>query len=88
MRESKQVLFYVQGTDRMQTAVTPPNKGSEDVKPADQNHATGAGHHMKTAAKKCRPSKCFFENIKRQLFFLFSLGLEAKITGKKKADTF
>jgi len=55
----------------MQTAVTPPNKGSEDVKPADQNHATGAGHHMKTAAKKCRPSKCFFENIKRQLFFCF-----------------
>jgi hypothetical protein len=38
----------------MRTAVTPPNKGSEDVKPGgDQGHASGTGHHMKTAAKKC-----------------------------------
>lgn len=38
----------------MRAAVSPPNKGSEDVKPGDQGHASGTGHHMKTAAKKCK----------------------------------
>ena len=37
----------------MRAAVTSPNKGSEDVKPGDQAHASGTGHHMKTVAKKC-----------------------------------
>jgi hypothetical protein len=43
----------------MRTAVTPPNKGSEDIKPGDQTHATGTGHHMKTAAKKCKHFICY-----------------------------
>jgi hypothetical protein len=38
----------------MRTDVSPPNKGIEDVKSGDQNHATGTGHHMRTAAKKCK----------------------------------
>jgi hypothetical protein len=38
----------------MQRAVSPANKGSDDVKPGDQTHASGTGHHMKTAAKKCK----------------------------------
>lgn len=37
----------------MRTSVTPANKGSEDVKPGDQTHASGTGHHMKASAKKC-----------------------------------
>ncbi|CAF1153090.1 unnamed protein product [Adineta ricciae] len=45
------------GTDQMRAAVSPPNKGSEDVKPGDQAHASGGGHHMKTAAKKWIESK-------------------------------
>jgi hypothetical protein len=38
----------------MRLNVTPQNnKGSDDLKPGDQTHASGTGHHMKTAAKKC-----------------------------------
>jgi hypothetical protein len=37
----------------MRIAVTPSSKGSEDIKPGEQTHASGTGHHMKTAAKKC-----------------------------------
>lgn len=48
------VRRLAQGTDQMRSTVTPPNKGSEDVKPGDQAHATGAGHHMKSAAKRCK----------------------------------
>ncbi|CAF0891625.1 unnamed protein product [Adineta steineri] len=40
------------GTDQMRTTVSPPNKGSEDVKSGDQTHASGTGHHLKTGAKK------------------------------------
>ncbi|UJR16391.1 hypothetical protein I4U23_003294 [Adineta vaga] len=45
------------GSDQMRTTVTPPNKGSDDVKPGEQTHASGSGHHMKTAAKKWIESK-------------------------------
>ncbi|CAF1019078.1 unnamed protein product [Rotaria sordida] len=45
------------GTDKMRTTVTAPNKGSEDVKPGEQTHASGTGHHGKTAAKKWIESK-------------------------------
>lgn len=38
----------------MRTAVSPPNKGNEDVKPSDNNHASGGGYQMKTVAKKCK----------------------------------
>jgi hypothetical protein len=38
----------------MRTAFSAPNKSNEDVKPGGQTHASGTGHHMKTAAKKCK----------------------------------
>jgi len=38
----------------MKRAVSPSNKGSEGVKPGDQTHASGTGHHMKPAVKKCK----------------------------------
>ncbi len=38
----------------MRTTVTPANKGSDDVKPGNSTHASGTGHHAKTAAKKCK----------------------------------
>jgi hypothetical protein len=38
----------------MRTAVSPANKGIEDVKSGDQIHATGTGHHVRSAAKKCK----------------------------------
>ena len=40
----------------MRTAVSPSNKGSEDVKGRDHTHASGTGHHIKTGAKKCKKS--------------------------------
>ncbi|CAF3414576.1 unnamed protein product [Rotaria sp. Silwood1] len=40
------------GTDKMRTTVTPPNKGSEDIKLREQTQASGTGHHTRTAAKK------------------------------------
>lgn len=55
----KNIFNVFQGSDQMRTAVTPPNKGSEDIKPGDQTHATGTGHHMKTAAKKCKHFICY-----------------------------
>jgi hypothetical protein len=38
----------------MRTTVTPPNKGSDAVKPGEQTHASGTGHHVKSSAKKCK----------------------------------
>lgn len=40
----------------MRTTFSAPNKASEDVKPGGQTHASGAGYHMKTVAKKCKYS--------------------------------
>lgn len=62
----------------MRSTVTPANKGSEDVKPGEQTHASGTGHHMKTVAKKCKKTFSF------KTFFIFYLllGLESKMTGR------
>jgi hypothetical protein len=51
----------------MRIAVTPSNKGSEDIISGDQTHASGTGHHMKSAAKKCNE----FSFIHFDRFFLF-----------------
>jgi len=37
----------------MKTAMNAPNKASEDIVFAGQNHAAGTGHHLKTVAQKC-----------------------------------
>lgn len=37
----------------MKTAVSAPNKASEDISLGSQAHGTGAGHHLKTVAQKC-----------------------------------
>lgn len=64
----------------MRTAVSAPNKASEDVKPGGQAHTTGTGHHMKTVAKKCKDFICL-QNIHNLLFFS---GIEQKLAGKNK----
>jgi hypothetical protein len=51
----------------MRTAVSAPNKASEDIKLGGQAHADGAGHHIKTVAMKCNYSIFCFWNI----FLLF-----------------
>jgi len=38
----------------MRTTVSPANKGSDDLKLGHSIHASGTGHHTKTAAKKCK----------------------------------
>jgi hypothetical protein len=38
----------------MRTSISAPNKASEDIKSSGQIHASGAGHHMKSVAKKCK----------------------------------
>jgi hypothetical protein len=68
----------------MRTAVSPPNKGSDDIKPGEQTHASGTGHHMKSAAKKCNELVFlrFFKNS-------FSLqGFELKVPGKNNSSCF
>ncbi len=44
----------------MRTAVSAPNKASEDIKLGGQAHADGAGHHIKTVAMKCNYSILVF----------------------------
>jgi hypothetical protein len=55
----------------MRTAVSAPNKASEDIKLGGQAHADGAGHHMKTVAMKCNYSICCFWNSYLNIFLLF-----------------
>jgi hypothetical protein len=50
----------------MRTAVSAPNKASEDIKQGGQAHPSGTGHHMKTVAKKCKYFIFFFK-----LFFIY-----------------
>ncbi|CAF3892149.1 unnamed protein product [Adineta steineri] len=45
------------GSDQMRTGYSAPNKASEDIKSGGATHAGGAGHHMKTVAKKWIESK-------------------------------
>ena len=53
----------------MRTSVSPANKGSEDVKPGDQTHASGTGHHVKHGAKKCNKQTFLLHRHFRSLFF-------------------
>lgn len=55
----------------MTTAVSAPNKANEDISIVGQVHADGAGHHMKTVAKKCNYSTFFFDAISHMVFVLF-----------------
>ncbi len=55
-----------QGSNQMRTAVSAPNKASEDIKQGGQAHPSGTGHHMKTVAKKCKYFIFFFK-----LFFIY-----------------
>lgn len=44
----------------MRTALSAPNKASEDIKLGGQTPNTGSGHHMKSVAKKCKELFPFF----------------------------
>jgi len=57
----------------MRTAVSAPNKASEDIKQGGQTHPSGTGHHMKTVAKKCKYF-IFFLNYSLSIFS-YSKGL-------------
>lgn len=64
----------------MKTATNAPNKASEDIVFAGQNHATGTGHHLKTVAQKCM----FFllRNLLEIIASFDFLGIESKLAGK------
>jgi hypothetical protein len=52
----------------MRTAISIPNKASEDIQLGGQVHADGAGHHMKTVAMKCNHSIWIFEFLFNTIF--------------------
>ncbi len=54
----------------MRTSISAPNKASEDIKAGGLTQASGTGHHMKTAAKKCKYF-IFCQIINYLFFFLF-----------------
>lgn len=67
----------------MTTAVNPPNKANEDVSALGQVHGDGAGHHMKSVAKKCNLCILLPCRLSSDFFCLFYFkGIESKMTGK------
>ncbi len=52
----------------MRTSISAPNKASEDIKAGGLTQASGTGHHMKTAAKKCK----YFIFVKLLIISFFS----------------